>query len=407
MYGVKIAGIGIALPDWVVDNNEIAELLKAQRAKIPSDVILTKKQEEEFITSDEWIRPRTGVITRRFAKPNETTSDFAAIAGHAAWTDAYGDGLGIPDFLLTATVSPDNFTTPPLPAPVQRKMGIPTRIGKQQKLIGLISGEITLACNSFVSALTFGVALIQSGMCQRGLVIGADCMTRVNSWNRRSPFIILGDGAGAIVLEATEPKKTWFADNSIFMGVDGGKDGEFEKLIINPAGGAAMPIQPEHLNPLVDLHMMFMKGDEVLKIMIRLFADEVIPAALAKARKTLQQIYVLILHQANLRIIKGGLERLAAKNPDIAFLVISQDMPQGYIIQAKNAKPKHTITVYNSIDHVGNTTSASLLIGLWEAREMGLVQPGMLVDLDAFGGGISWGNVLIHWGGIDQAPLTK
>lgn len=407
MYGVKIAGIGIALPDWVVDNNEIAELLKAQRAKIPSEVILTPDQEKEFITSDEWIRRRTGVITRRFAKPTETTSDFAALAGHAAWTDAYGDGLEIPDFLLTATVSPDHFTTPPMSAIVQRKMGIPARLGQYKKITGLIAGDITLACTSFISALTFGVALIQSGMCQCGLVIGADCMTRVNSRNRRSPFIILGDGAGAIVLEATEPEKTWFADNSIFMGVDGGKDGEFEKLIINPAGGAAMPIQPEHLDPLVDLHMMFMKGDEVLKKMIKLFADEVMPAALAKAEKTLRQIDVLFLHQANSRIIKGGLERLVEKNPDIAFFVVSQDMPQGYIIQAKNANPEQTITVYNSIDHVGNTTSASLLIGLWEAREMDLVQPGMLVDLDAFGGGISWGNALIHWGGIDQAPLTK
>lgn len=161
MYGVKIAGLGMSLPGNIVTNDMVAEMLLNQRAKlIEAKIDLTPAQMEEYETNDEWIRSRVGVVTRRFAPADKTTSDYGALAAESAWTDAYGDGLELPEFLIVATVSPDHFTTPPTAAVIQRKMKIPTHVGGHPH--HMITGDVTLACSSLMTALTWGVSLIQS-----------------------------------------------------------------------------------------------------------------------------------------------------------------------------------------------------------------------------------------------------
>jgi len=411
MKGVKITGLGIALPERVVTNDDIVKILLNQRQKVlDSGIVLTPEQMKEYETTPEWIVPRTGINERRFAEPDETTSDYAAQAAHDAWTDAYGDGLEVPDFLLVATVSPDHFTTPTTSVATHRKMGIPVyrNIGGEKQLCRFIARDITQACTSFVMALQDGYSLIRSGECKRGIVDGVDLMTRVVSWNRRSPFVILADAGGAFSLEVTSEENSWFGPNAFFSGINGGKDGEYENMIINRAGGAVMPTTIEHLDPRVDGHMMFMDGNPVFNAIVPIVADEVIPAALAHAGLNFFNIKVLALHQANIRMVRAALKRIVNAVKGLAFRLLTKDdfkdeLPKGELIVSKKysvpEEESHIITCYNNIDHFGNTTSASIPLCLWEAREFGIIVPGKRVMALAFGGGFSWASVIIDWGG--------
>jgi len=413
MNGVKIAGIGIALPKRIVTNDDIVEILLVQRQKVlDSGIELTPKQMEEYVTSDEWIVVRSGIHERRFAEKSETTSDYAAKAGHGAWTDAYGDGLEIPEFLLVATVSPDHFTTPATSVITHRKMGIPVHLrdkSGKRSLRRFIARDITQACSSLMMALEDGFSLIRSGECQCGLVVGADLMTRVMSWNRRSPFVILADAGAALVLEAVPEKESWFVPNAFFAGINGGPDGEHEKLIMNRAGGAALPATIEHLDPRVDEHMMFMNGNEVFRKIVRIVANEIIPAALAHASLTLKDIDVLILHPANLRMIEAIVERLLKANSEITIRMATREDVTGKLVLAKGeSAPRsgaHTIVCYTNIDHFGNTTSPSIPLSVYEAREFGIIQPGKRVMTVAYGGGFSWASAIIEWGGRNHSAF--
>jgi len=413
VHGVEIAGIGISMPPTVIDNQRIAEILLEQRQKVlKSGIELTAEQMEQYESSNDWIVERSGINERRFAAPHETTSDYAARSGHAAWTDAFGDGLEIPDFLLLATVSPDHFTTPTTSVATHRKMGIPvsTKIGGLHRLI---ARDITQACSSFAVALQDGVSLIKSGECQCGLVNGSDLMTRVMSWNRRSPFVILGDGSGTIVLKQTSPEQSWFGPRAFFAGVNGGLAGMFEQMIINRAGGAALPTQIEHLDPRVDAHMMFMDGREVFKHIVRMVSDEIIPSALAYAGLVLEQIDIMILHQANMRMVEAIVKRLVTDNPSIAVRMATSSNPAGELFlvkgmdQAELAARPHVIICYNNIDHYGNLTSAVIPVSCYEARELGIIRPGKRVMTVAFGGGFSWCTAIIEWGGRHLPVFQK
>lgn len=225
-------------------------------------------------------------------------------------------------------------------------------------------------------------------------MVGADVMSRVISINRRSPFIILGDGAGAFVLEQTSEANTWFPSGCFLHGVNGGPDGAYENLIKNVAGGAAHPTTIQDLDPRVDNHLMMMAGREVYEIIVPLVANELIPSACQRAGLQLEEIDVFILHQANLRMIEGVVKRLKKMYPLIDFRYAAQDEPQ----TIDWASEKHVIWIYNSIDHIGNATSASIPIGLYEARERGIITAGKRVLCLAFGGGFSFGSAVINWG---------
>jgi len=415
MYGVKISGIGIALPDRVVTNDDIARILIEQRKKvIASGYDLSEAQMKEYETSHEWILSHIGINQRRFAEPSETTSDYAVKAGDVAWIDAYGEGLQMPDFLLLATVSPDHFTTPATSVITHRKMGIPVYCptdGKNKKPRRLIARDITQACTSLMTAFQDGCSLIRSGDCQRGLVIGADVMTRVMSWNKRSPFVILADAGGAFVLESIPEEESWFGPNAFFAGVNGGKNGEFESMIINRAGGAKLPTALDHLDPRVDEHLMFMNGNAVYKKIVPMVANEIIPAALDYTELKLQDIDVLILHQANLRMTEGVVDRLLKANPNMGIRMATYNNPDGELWLPKKPsvgdEERNELICYNNIEHLGNTTSPSIPLSVFEARELGIIKPGKRVMLLAFGGGFSWCSAIIEWGGRHLPEFNK
>jgi|GEM_PF-1031235 len=407
MKGVKIAGIGIELPRRSYTNDQVAQMLSEQKdhiiAELPEGVMLTPERAKEFETNGPWIEKRVGVKTRPFAESDETTSDLATKAGHNALDDAYGEAIGKqPEFSIVCTVSPDYFTTPPTNIIVSRKMGISreTYVGDEKKLRRYFSADVTQACSSFGEGLLLGTALIQAGYAQRGIVHGADTMSRTMSKNRRSPFVILGDGAGAIALEACPETETWIQPQRVFAGVDGGKDGEYEQAIINRAGGAHTPITPEHLNPLIDAHLMFMNGNFVYKTLVPLVSRRVIPDALDYAGLSLRDIDVLILHQANHRMTEAVVARLHKQCPDCVIWIANQENVKEILKRIPNEpQDKHHIICYCTIDHTGNLTSANIPVSLYEAREHGVIVPGKRVQVIVFGGGYSWVSIIIDWGG--------
>ncbi len=417
MKGVKIAGIGIELPARSYSNDDVAQMLIEQRdlviaqLKTNGEDELTPEQLEQYETSNEWIGPRVGVFKRPFAETHETTSGYAAAASHNAWDDAYGDGFEEPGFSLLCTVSPDHFTTPATNVVTARKMRLGyerfTHGKETRRLRNFISADITQACSSFGEGMIFGNALIRSGMTDRGLVVGADIMSRTVSKNRRSPFIILGDGAGAVVLESCTVEQSWFQPSRFFAGVNGGKDGEYERAIINLAGGSEKPLTLEDLDPRVDAHLMLMDGNFVYRTIVPFVGNRVIPNALEYAQLSLHDIDVLILHQANQRMTEAVVDRLHKQFLDCVIWIANQNNVKEILERIPNeSAEKHHIICYCTIDHTGNLTSASIPVSLHEAREYGVIIPGKRVQAVVFGGGYSWVSIIIDWGGAHLCRAT-
>ncbi|MEK7570121.1 MAG: ketoacyl-ACP synthase III [Patescibacteria group bacterium] len=400
MQGVRIAGMGSVLPDWCVTNDGLVQLLVDERERLRvQGIVVPADQEKEFETSDDWIRERTGVQQRYFCPPDNSvaTSDLAVQAAHDAWTDAYGEAAGIfPEFIIVATVSPDHNTTPPTSVIVHRKMSVPKALklmgahnDDQEKIWPCFLADVTLACTSFMVALEYGCMLVETGRCTRGLVIGADRMSSVMSRHRRSPFIILGDGASAFALEATHPEVSQFRPQECLGAGDGGPSGMYEKLIVNQAGGSAQPLQPGDTDPLVDAHLMRMDGKKVFEIVSPLVPKTIIPAILEKAGLTLADINVIILHQANQRITDNIAKSLQKEHPEVEVRVVTLANLEGASpFATPNGKP--IVWVFCNIERYGNMTSASVPTAFHEARDAGLIRAGAVVLVAAYGGGLSW-----------------
>jgi len=360
MYGVKITGLGIYLPSTILTNDEVAKILSRNRdLLLQQHVNLTPEQLEAFDTSDEWITERIGIKERRIADPQEATSDLAARAAQRALRHS---GLN-PDkvqFISLGTVSPDYLYSPPTSAIVQQKLGLKP---------GTATFDVNVACSSFIYALELGYSQIRSGQFSKGIVIGADIMTRTVNWNDRGFSPILGDGAGALVLEAVPLAQDCFVENGFLLGADG----NYKDLIIAPTGGSKQPLTKELLSdPLSQPHKLWMNGREVFKKMV-IMVPQIMDQALKKAGLTIEQIDLMVFHQANLRIIQAVVPRLQ-----------------------KNGLRPDTI-VYNNIERVGNTTSASIPLCWYGAWQEELLKPGMLVMAMVFGGGFTWGITILRW----------
>lgn len=365
MFGMKVTGIGCYVPEEVVTNAKISERLdfnlfnilnnsrKSKFIKIPADC-------QQFNTNAEWIETRTGIKERRFAAANQATSDLAVLAAEAALKNA-GLKKEAVQFIIVATTTPDHHATPPTAALVQHKLGIPAH-NADDSLREIAVFDVSVACSSFVKALALAYGLIRSGVYKAGLVIGADVMSRIISWNDRTIFPLLGDGAGCFVLEQTSVAEDQFGINNFYLGVDGSLAG----LIVVPAGGSRQAITAKNItNPLDQAHTIKMKGGEVFKMAVSLVADKIIPEALKKAGIGIEGVDAIVLHHANLRMIDAIVERLAYKG-----------------------------IVHNNIDRYGNTTSASIPLCLNEALEIEKIKPGMRVLMVVFGGGFTWGTAL-------------
>ncbi len=313
---------------------------------MPERVVTNHDLEQWLDTSDEWITSRTGMKRRHWSSENESTGDLAFVAAQNALASAKLKATDI-DAFIVCTVYPD-FLFPATAALVA------ARLGAQDKA----AFDIEIACSGFIYGLTVASALVRSGVFKRIMLIGAETLTKLINKEDRGTAILFGDGAGAVVLEASE-KDSYLAS---VLGADGSRP----ELLRVEAGGSRRPIDHKALDEKAD--RIHMEGKEVFKFAVtKMIAatDE----ALAKANITKADVDVLIPHQANKRIIDAAMKYL--------------EMP--------------TEKVVINIHEYGNTSAASIPIALSEAFAQGRIKPNDVIVFVGFGGGLSWGALVWKW----------
>ncbi len=317
-----VRGVGHYLPDRVVPNAELATLVE---------------------TSDEWIRTRSGIERRHFAADGQTTSDLATRAAQAALANA-GLVAGDIDAIILATSTAD-LTFPAAATMVQANLG----------MTGGFAFDLQAVCAGCVYALTTANALIRAGTARRVLVIGAETFSRLMDWSDRSTCVLFGDGAGALVLEASDQPGD--AANRGILATDLHSDGQFKDLLF--VDGGVSTGSSGHLR---------MQGKEVFRHAVEKLA-ETAHRALAKAGLTAEDVNWIVPHQANIRIIEATARRM--------------QVPMDRVV----------VTVQ---DH-GNTSAASIPLALSVGVQRGQIKPGDLLVTEAIGGGLAWGAVIIRW----------
>ncbi len=321
-----IAGTGSYVPDRVLTNSELEKMVD---------------------TSDEWIVTRTGIKERRIVDEETAASDLALKAAERALEAAETSPAEI-DLIVVATVTPD-MAFPATACLVQ------DRIGAKRAA----AFDISAACSGFIYGLSVVDQFIKNGAYETALLIGTETLSKITDWTDRNTCVLLGDGAGAVVVKSTTEEKGIL---SFYLGADGGL-GDLLKL---PAGGSRMP--PTHETIDNRLHYTRMKGNELYKVAVRVLAKAA-EEALSRLRLSPEEVSLLIPHQANLRIIQA-----AAKKAGIPLS-----------------------RVYINVDKYGNTSSASIAIALDEAVRGGRIKEGDIIVLDAFGGGLTWGACVVKW----------
>lgn len=323
----KITGTGSYLPETILTNFDLEKMVD---------------------TSDEWIRQRTGIVERRIADDNIATSDLSVHAARLAIKQAQIDPLDI-QMILVATVTPDTF--------------FPSTACYVQKGIGAKNAsamDISAACAGFLYGLDLANGLIVSGQYDTILVVGAEVFNNIVDWNDRNTCVLFGDGAGAAVVQGTDEENGIIAS---YIGSDG--DYADIDLLGIPAGGSRMPVTPDTIDN--NLNKIQMNGREVFKLGVRLM-PEAAGRVLKKANVSVDEIDLLIPHQANLRIIEAVGHRLGV--------------------------PREK--VYVNVDKYGNTSAATIIIALDEAIREGRAKPDDLILLVTFGAGLTWGSTLLR-----------
>jgi 3-oxoacyl-[acyl-carrier-protein] synthase-3 len=310
--------------------------------------ILTNAELEKMVeTSDEWITSRTGIKQRRKAAPGEYTSQFAVRASRQAIERAGLQPEDI-DLLLCATVTPDQIL-PSTGCIIQAELGA-------HKAAAM---DLVAACSGFLYGLTVADSMIRSGESKYALVIGAEILSQYVDYTDRQTCVLFGDGAGAAVLGAAEGERGILAARIR-------SDGRYLEQLYSPGGGTRRPPSAETL--AAGDHFFKMKGNELFKVAVRSMADisrEVLEDAGLKS----EEVKLFIPHQANQRITDAVANKLNVDSD----------------------------RVYSNIAMHGNTSSASIPIGLDECVEAGRINEDDLILLASFGGGVTWGGVLIRW----------
>jgi 3-oxoacyl-[acyl-carrier-protein] synthase-3 len=326
--------------------NVNAGILGTGRA-YPEGVLTNADLEKMVDTSDEWITTRTGIKQRHRAAEGEYTSMFAVRAGQQAIERARIDPAEI-DLLVCATVTPDQV----LPS---TGCIIQTELGAHKAA----AFDLAAACSGFLYGLTMANAMIKTGQARYALVIGAELLTRYVDYTDRSTCVIFGDGAGAAVLGPVEDERGILATRIR-------SDGRYTEQLFAPGGGTRMGLTPESF--AAGAHYYKMRGNELFKVAVRSMAD-VSREVLEATGYAADDVSLFIPHQANQRITDAVANNLKV------------DMER----------------VYSNIEMHGNTSSASIPIALDECVEMGRVKQDDLVLLASFGGGVTWGAVLMKW----------
>ena len=318
--GVKILSVGSYVPEKVLTNFDLEKMVE---------------------TSDEWITTRTGIKERRIVKENQTTSDLAYAASIKAIEQANIKIEDI-DLIIVATVSP-NAPMPATACYLQEKL----------KAVNAAAFDISAACSGFIYGVSIAKAFIESGMYKTVLLVGVEVLSKITDWSDRGTCILFGDGAGAMVFQASQ------TENDI-VSTYLGSDGKYTELLNIPTGGSQMPTTKDTVEQ--KLHYIKMAGKEVFK--------EAVPKMAYAAQKALEianlkkeDISLYVPHQANLRIIDAMIKKAG----------IDKDK------------------VYINVQKYGNMSSATTIVALDEAIKEGKVKKGSLVELVAFGAGLTWG----------------
>ena len=313
----------------------------------PSGVLTNADLEKLVDTSDEWITSRTGIKQRHKAADNEYTSQFAVKAANQAIERS---GLKPEDIeiIICATTTPDQIM-PSTGALVQAQIGATNAAGM----------DVFAACSGFLYGLTLVESMIRIGQIRHALVIGAEVLTKYVDYTDRSTCVIFGDGAGAAVLAPVEEGKGILATKIR-------SDGRYEEQLFAPGGGTKLGTTYETIDNRD--HFFKMRGNELFKIAVRSMT-EVSKEMLDKAGYTIDDVDLIIPHQANQRITDAVASRL--------------NVPEE--------------KVYSNIAELGNTSSASIPIAMDECLQSGKIKEGDLVLLTAFGGGATWGGTLIRF----------
>jgi 3-oxoacyl-[acyl-carrier-protein] synthase III len=310
--------------------------------------VLTNADLEKFLdTNDEWIVSRTGIRERRVAADGEFTSDLAVKAARQALQMANTSAEEI-DLIIVGTITGD-FPWPATACLVQHQLGA----------VNASAYDISAACSGFVYAMDNAVNAIAAGRVKKALVIGAEILTRVIDWQDRNSCVLFGDGAGAVVLEAQD---TEFGVLSTHLH----SDGSYWELLYQPGFGSRHPATAAGVQDR--LSFLRMQGNEVFKVAVRSLSEVALESLQANGLQA-SDIDHFIPHQANRRILEAAARRIGLKDEQ----------------------------VFINVDRYGNTSGASIPIALDEVNRSGRIKEGDYVMFDAFGGGFTWGAVLLRW----------
>jgi len=312
--------------------------------------LLTNQDLEKLVdTNDQWIMERVGIKERHMASPDMATSDLAVEAAKCALAQRGIDAADV-NAIIVCTVTPDMFF-PSTACLVQNRLGAK----------GAWGFDLIAACSGFVYGLTTGAHLVAAGTHKKVLVIGADTMTRIIDYTDRSTCVLFGDGAGAMLIEPTQDgENLGFID---FLGEVDGSGGDYLKM---PAGGSRMPASHETVDQR--LHFVKQDGAQVFKYAVRKMY-EVSRELLERNHVSIDDVAVMIPHQANRRIITATAERLGM--------------------------PLEKVVI--NIDRYGNTTAGTIPLATRDAIQQGKLKKGDLVLLAAVGAGYTVGASLWRW----------
>jgi len=327
--------------------HSIAAKITGVAGYVPPKVMTNADLEKIVETNDEWIRTRTGIRERHVVEAGTASSHLATEAAKAVLAQTKTDPKDI-ELIVVASVTPDMFF-PATACLVQDRIGA-------KKAWGF---DLSAACSGFAYAMTVGAQFVGAGTHKKVLVIGSDTMTSILDYRDRATCVLFGDGAGAVLIEPAGSKEG-------IIDFEHDVDGSGGAFLYMPAGGSLHPSNQETVEKR--MHYVHQEGSQVFKYAVRRMA-EMAAQLLARNGFTNDDLALLVPHQANLRIIRATQERLGVEDSKVMV----------------------------NIDRFGNTTAATIPLGLRDAVEQGRLRKGDLVLIVTVGAGYTTGGVLLRW----------
>lgn len=328
--------------------SQIRSVILGTGSELPAKVITNAALERLVDTSDEWITTRTGIKERRVLEEGKGNADMAYRASVRALKDAGMEAKDL-EAIIMGTVTPD-YPFPSSACVLEDMLGVRKAF----------SFDVNAACSGFLNALAVADSFIRTGRIRNALVVGSDALSRLLNWKDRETCILFGDGAGAVVVGASHDGAHGILSTKLRT------DGSYVKTLYVPAGGSLKPASIESVKR--NEHTITMNGKEVFKVAVRSM-EEISREALDEAGVGVDEVSLIIPHQANLRIINALAERLHV--------------------------PMSKVMV--NLERYGNTSAASVPVALDEARREGRIRHGDIVLLNAFGAGFAWGAAVIRF----------